>query len=201
MDKDRNIKIIVGLGNPGRRYLRTRHNVGFMALDRFAARCGRPNYRKKTQAYLREDYVWGNSELALIKPQLYMNLSGEALAAVNINWTRELSSLLVICDDASLDFGRIRLRGSGSSGGQKGLKNIVDVLGTQEIARLRIGIGGNPEHVPLEDYVLQPFARGEQSQLPEILDMAADAIECIIESGFETAMNRYNKKSPVENED
>lgn len=195
MKKGNTINIVVGLGNPGRRYLRTRHNAGFMVVDRFSARCGRPVYRKKTASYVREDVILGNRELTLIKPLLYMNSSGEALASTKVNWAAEASGLLVVYDDVSLDFGRIRIRGSGSAGGHKGLKNIIDVLGTSEIARLRIGIGRNPEDMHLIDYVLQPFSREEKRRLPEILDRAADAVEDIVENGVGNAMNRFNKKT------
>ncbi|MFA6451172.1 MAG: aminoacyl-tRNA hydrolase [bacterium] len=191
MDKHEGVRVIVGLGNPGRRYMRTRHNIGFMALDTFTGRLGRPFKQKKTPDFIRADYNCGIYDLITIKPQMYMNLSGEALMRVGLNWQSLKSSMLVVYDDVTIDLGRIRLRRSGSAGGHKGIKNIIDVIGSQEIARLRVGVGNNPE-MDMADYVLQAFGKEEKKLLPDMLELAADAIEAAVEDGVDSAMNRFN---------
>jgi len=186
------IKIIIGLGNPGRKYARTRHNVGFMVLDAFASRCSTLR-TKKTLDYIRTELEFGPAMLTAIKPMRYMNCSGDALLKTGINWAGGKSSILVIYDDVDLEFGRIRLRRSGSSGGHKGMKNIIDVLGTREIARLRVGIGSDPDSI-MTDYVLKPFGKEERGILPDVLELAADAVQAVVESGVENAMNDFNNK-------
>ncbi len=189
--KDDRVKIIVGLGNPGLKYKNTRHNVGFMALDVFAKRCGGAVKTKKTADFIRSTVVFDHEELILIKPQAYMNNSGHSLAATGINWAGLHKNVLVVYDDVTLDFGRLRVRGAGSAGGHKGMKNIIDVLSTQEIPRLRIGVGKDPE-MEMVDYVLKPFFKEEKKYLPDVLNRAADAIECAVADGVEAAMNKYN---------
>jgi PTH1 family peptidyl-tRNA hydrolase len=174
--------------------MRTRHNTGFMALEAFAARCDGPARTKKTADYIRTDLRFGPHELIAIKPVMYMNNSGHALASTGINWAGAMKSVLVVCDDVALELGRIRLRSSGSAGGHNGIKNIIDVLGTREIPRLRVGIGNNPEFI-MTDYVLQPFTKDERRVLPDALELAADAIQCAVEEGLNAAMNKFNAKS------
>jgi len=185
------VKVIVGLGNPGRRYARTRHNIGFMALDTLASRLGKPRLRKKTRHFIREDYDTINGELVLIKPLMYMNLSGEALLRTGLNWDALAPETLVLFDDTSLPFGRIRIRPSGSAGGHKGMKNIIDVFQTPDIARVRLGVGSDPER-DMADYVLAMFTREEVRSLAPFLDRAADAVQAVIDEGVESAMNNFN---------
>jgi peptidyl-tRNA hydrolase, PTH1 family len=194
MENGKGVRVIVGLGNPGRGYARTRHNAGFMVLDAFADRCGKPVRQKKTPDFIRADYQFGPYEVITIKPQMYMNLSGEALRRSGLNWEGLKPNLLVVYDDVTLELGRIRLRHSGSAGGHKGIKNIIDVFGTQEIARLRVGVGNNPD-VPMTDYVLQSFTKDERSVLADALELAADAVQEAVEDGVEAAMNKFNVKN------
>ena len=200
MGKTDEIRIIVGLGNPGRRYARTRHNVGFMALDAFAARCGSVVRVKKTPYFIRTDLIYETHEVIAIKPRMYMNCSGDALLKTGLNWGKERASTLVVFDDASVGFGRVRLRRSGSAGGHKGMKNIIDVLGTNGIPRLRVGIGSG-QTVEMIDYVLQPFGKEERGILPDVLELAADVIQAAVEDGIEAAMNRFNNKPAVATEE
>ena len=186
--------VIAGLGNPGAEYAKTRHNVGFMAVDAFLKEhCGRAT-QKKTRAYTIIKSEFNGGEIAVVKPMMYMNLSGEALSRAPFNFRGGVDELLVVFDDASLGFGRLRFRPKGSAGGQKGMKNIIDTLGTDEINRLRIGIGRN-EDMPLEDYVLRPFGRGEIARLNDVLTDAADAIKYFAERGIDEAMCRFNGTS------
>ncbi|HPI76834.1 MAG TPA: aminoacyl-tRNA hydrolase, partial [bacterium] len=150
---DARVKIIVGLGNPGRKYAHTRHNVGFMAIDEFAARRGAPAFKKKTPEFDRADYDFDGLTVTTLKPLRFMNLSGEAMAASNINWDSTLASTIIVYDDAALPIGRLRIRLSGSSGGHNGLRNIISTFGTEQIPRLRVGIS-RASGESLRDHVL-----------------------------------------------
>lgn len=185
-------EIIVGLGNPGLKYSRTRHNIGFMAADAFARRLGRPSLRKKTPSFVREDYPSGPGGITIIKPMMYMNLSGRALEKTGLNLDSMPPRLLVLYDDAAIGFGRVRIRKTGSAGGHKGMKNIIDILQTKDIPRIRLGVGPQPEGMPLEDFVLRSFAPDEKKLLPAFVDRACDAIEAIMDEGFDAAMGRFN---------
>lgn len=193
------MKVIVGLGNPGKSYERTRHNVGFMVVDEIAGRLGKPRLCKKTRDFVREDYRIGSSELILIKPLLYMNLSGEALRKTGLNWPALIGETLVVYDESALEFGKLRIRRSGSAGGHKGLKNIIDCFASQEIPRLRVGIGRDPEML-LADFVLKPFTGAERKLLPDIISNAADAALLAATDGLEAAMRAHNGGKDQENE-
>lgn len=169
------MKLIVGLGNQGFRYRRTRHNVGFMALDRIA------RMRRRFGA-----------DVLLLKPSTYMNLSGPVVAKAVKREEVRLSDLLVIADDADLPLGSIRLRRSGSSGGHKGLGSIIDKLGTTAFPRLRIGIASTSRGRELADYVLRPFKRSERRYLDETLEKCSLCVESWIKEGIEAAMNKFN---------
>src|SRR3954447_19147187 len=176
--------LIVGLGNPGERYELTRHNLRFMLVDFLARQSGAQVKRAECRALVGRAEIEGRA-VELVKPQTYMNLSGESVACLLRKRLRlkPSSDLLVISDDIALPFGSIRLRQRGSSGGQKGLKNIISVLGTDEFLRLRIGI--RPEH-PVNDtaaYVLERFPRAQHAEVEKILEHCADALRAVIRDG------------------
>ena len=180
-------RLIVGLGNPGREYADTRHNVGFAILDRIAAAAGvRFRANKKWQADTALD-----GEVWLCKPQTYMNLSGESVGALARFHKIEPARVLVVLDDMALPLGRLRLRERGSAGGHNGLKSLIAHLGTQDIPRLRVGIG-SAEHGAAIDHVLGKFALEEQPLLTQALDRAAEAIGHAQSHDLAAAMNRFN---------
>ena len=185
--------LIVGLGNPGERYETTRHNLGFMLVERLAREANCLVKRAECRALVGRCELEGRT-VELVKPQTYMNLSGESVACL-LSKRRELkpqADLLVISDDIALPFGSLRLRPRGSSGGQKGLKNIIDVLGTDDFMRLRIGI--MPEHLVRDTagFVLERFTKAQQSALDEVLGRATDALRAVLRDGIEKAMSQYN---------
>ena len=180
-------RLIVGLGNPGGEYAETRHNVGFMVLDRLAARAGAAfRAEKKWQAIVAPT---GNGWLC--KPQTYMNLSGESVSALGHFYKIEPSQVLVVLDDLALPLGRLRLREKGSAGGHNGLQSVITHLGTNEVPRLRIGIGAAAGEAT--GHVLGRFSPDERPVLDEALNRAADAIEFAQSHDFPAAMNRYNQ--------
>jgi PTH1 family peptidyl-tRNA hydrolase len=185
--------LIVGLGNPGERYEWTRHNLGFMLVDLLARQSSALVKRAECRALVGRAEVEGRA-VELVKPQTYMNLSGESVACLAKKRAgfNVASDLLVISDDIALPFGSIRLRPSGSSGGQKGLKNIISVLGTDEFMRLRVGI--KPEH-PVGDtasYVLERFPRAQRAEVEKVLERGAEALRAVIRDGIEKAMSQFN---------
>jgi PTH1 family peptidyl-tRNA hydrolase len=183
--------LIVGLGNPGLSYKHTRHNVGFMVLD-FLGKKYRLKFEKDQGPSRTAQFSLEKRSVLLIKPLTFMNLSGQAVKAItNKKRIYDLATMLVICDDINLPFAELRLRGSGSAGGQKGLLSIISQLGTSEFARLRIGIGTNFSDAA--DYVLSPFLPPERKTLPLILEQAAAAVESFIMKGLDSTMNLYNK--------
>lgn len=186
------IRLVAGLGNPGREYQRTRHNVGFMVLDRLAADAKLPwDYSEKWGA------AWAKTNVILIKPATYMNRSGQPLAAIANFYKIAASEILVVLDDFALPLGRLRLRAQGSSGGHNGLESVFEHFGTEEIARLRIGIGAAPSAGAV-DYVLGRFFEEEKPILDAAIRRAADAVNCVIDKGLDAAMNVFNK--PTEEE-
>jgi PTH1 family peptidyl-tRNA hydrolase len=186
------IRLVAGLGNPGREYQRTRHNVGFMVLDRLAADAQLPwDYSEKWGA------AWAKTNVILIKPATYMNRSGQPLAAIANFYKIAASEILVVLDDFALPLGRLRLRAQGSSGGHNGLESVFEHFGTEEIARLRIGIGAAPSAGAV-DYVLGRFFEEEKPILDAAIRRAADAVNCVIDKGLDAAMNVFNK--PTEEE-
>lgn len=184
---------IIGLGNPGYEYKSTRHNAGFMVVDRFAARLGRAAAHRKSRSRDERDFRFEGGGVTVIKPLLYMNRSGDALLSMRDELLSPRNRLLVVVDDASLPFGTLRFRPKGSAGGQKGMKSIQKMLGVEEIHRLRFGIGANQD-MPLEDYVLMAFASAERRVLPDALERAVDAVEVWLRDGIEQAMNEFNRK-------
>lgn len=183
--------LIVGLGNPGRDYERTRHNIGFRVVERLAAKHGLSFSKKQAKALLAEGTILERRVL-LAKPQTYMNLSGDAVRPLVAFYNIPLTNLLIVLDDLDLPLGTLRLRPSGSHGGQRGLKHILEQLGGQAVARLRFGIGRPPGRMDAAAYVLQPFAPEEQLLVAETLDRAVRAAETWLQFGIEAAMVRYN---------
>lgn len=183
--------LIVGLGNPGREYHSNRHNVGFQVIDHFAKRHGLEFTRQQSRALISTGSIAGRP-VVLAKPMQYMNRSGGPVASLLRFYKVELENLLVIADDLDLPAGTIRLRPSGSSGGQNGMKDIIDRLGSQEFPRVRIGIGRPPRHMDPVSYVLQDFGKDEIPIIEETYDRAADAIETWLSDGITLAMSRHN---------
>jgi PTH1 family peptidyl-tRNA hydrolase len=194
-----NLYLIVGLGNPGRDYARTRHNAGFMVLDALAGRW-KAEWRseKKFEARLARGERDGR-RILLCQPQTYMNASGEAVGAVAGFNKIPASRVLVAVDDADLAFGQIRLRPGGSSGGHHGLESVEQHLGTRDYARQRIGIGrDDPAARQIAGYVLSPFRAAERELLEKVLQTACDQIECWLSAGAAQAMNRFNGAVKIE---
>ena len=185
--------LIVGLGNPGERYERTRHNLGFMLVDLLARQSNAQVKRSECRALVGRAEIEGRA-VELVKPQTYMNLSGESVACLLRKRERlkTADGLLVVSDDIALPFGSIRLRARGSSGGQKGLENIISVLGTDEFLRLRIGI--RPEHMVSDTagFVLERFTKAQQTEVEKILERSAEALRAVLRDGIDKAMSQYN---------
>lgn len=183
--------LIVGLGNPGREYKETRHNVGFMVVDRLCQKWGVKPNKLQAKALIAQAMV-AEEKIILAKPQTFMNLSGQAVAPLARYYKLELPQVLVIHDDLDLPLGTIRLRPSGGSGGQKGLGSIIQQFGTQDFPRLRIGIGRPPGRMEAADYVLQTFSKGEMETFQFVLVKAEEAVLSFIQQGIVTAMNQFN---------
>jgi len=185
------MKLIVGLGNPGREYDRTRHNVGFDVLRLLAERFAAPIAKLKHEAEQTEILI-GNERVLLAAPQTFMNLSGRSIRQIVDFYKLPVEEILVICDDLNLPTAKLRLRGSGSAGGQKGLQNTIDQLGTNQFARLRIGIDRPPPRFETTDYVLGRFNRDDRERIDLAVQQAADAVELFAREGLTAAMNVVN---------
>ena len=186
--------IIVGLGNPDRQYQNTRHNIGFDVIDAIADKNHITVGERKHKALIGKGFV-GGQKVVLVKPQTYMNLSGESVREViDFYKVDEKSELIVISDDVSLTVGQIRIRKKGSTGGHNGLKNIILHLGHDEFQRVKMGVGEKPAGYDLVDYVLGHFPKEERKIMDESIGRAAKAIEVIVTDGADAAMNQYNKK-------
>ena len=186
--------IICCLGNPGREYENTRHNVGFVTADALSDRTGIPVKRIRFKALTGTGEIAGHKVL-LMKPNTYMNLSGTALQEAAAFYKVPAERCLVVSDDVTLDPGRLRLRRNGSAGGHNGLKSIINMLGTQDFPRIKIGVGKKPHpDYDLADWVLGKFSPEDQKRIAQAAEKACDAIECVLSKGMEQAMNRYNAK-------
>ncbi len=185
--------LIVGLGNPGADYLWTPHNLGFLVVDHLAARAGIRVERPEAQSFAGLGRI-GGREVALAKPQTYMNLSGMAVRELAARFAAAPEETLVVVDDVALPWGTLRIREHGSAGGHNGLKSIVGALGTDLFPRVRIGI--KPEHpvADLASYVLSPIRKSEREAAAAMVEAAADAVEIILGDGLMQAMNRFNRK-------
>jgi PTH1 family peptidyl-tRNA hydrolase len=188
------MKLIVGLGNPGGKYKDTRHNVGFEVAAVLAQRHATSSPREKFQGETVEATIAGQKVL-LLTPLTYMNVSGSSVLAARDFYKIENSDILIVCDDFALPLAKLRLRPKGSSGGQNGLKDILRRLGTEEIPRLRIGIGIPPAGRSAANYVLTRFTKEEQPEIAAAIQRAADASAVWVESGMATAMNKFNTSS------
>ena len=184
----------MGLGNPGREYQDTRHNLGFMLIDRLMERAGSGRFRRQSQADVAE-VTLARRRVVLAKPQTFMNLSGESVRPLVARYCDgDAAKLIAASDDVALPLGMIRIRPRGSAGGQKGLRSIIDQLGTQQFTRLRLGVG--PDH-PVEDlsgFVLSRIPRRDRKAVDEMLDRAADAVEVVLIEGVERAMSLFNQR-------
>ena len=185
--------LVVGLGNPGKKYEGTRHNAGMMALMKLAERYGVEVSRKRFQGVTGEVRIAGKRALLLF-PHTYMNLSGKAVAEAMKFYKLDVSQLLVFSNDISLDPGIVRVRRKGSAGGQRGLQNIIDCIDSEDFVRIKLGIGAKPHpEMDLADWVLSRFTFAEKKALEEAAEKAAEAAELVIEGKIDEAMNRYSK--------
>lgn len=185
--------VIAGLGNPGLEYNGTRHNIGFCAIDELAARNQIIIDTKKHKALCGKGMINGQKAV-LAKPQTYMNLSGESIREIADFYKVEPDHIIILFDDISLEPGQIRVRTKGSAGGHNGIKSIISHLGTMDFPRVKIGIGAKPAFMDLADYVLSRFSQGEQKLVEDGLLDGVRAVELILESGIDQAMNRFNGK-------
>jgi len=183
--------LIAGLGNPGAQYRQTRHNAGFMVLDRLAARLGVKFSRLESKALVtKADYQ--GSRLVLVKPHTFMNLSGQPVGSLSRYYKVPLEQLLVVYDEVDLPLGTLRIRPGGGSAGHKGITSIIERLGSQDFPRLRLGVSRPPGRMEAADYVLQEFAASEKELLNVALEAAVDAILVFVSEGLEAAMNKFN---------
>ncbi len=187
------MKLIIGLGNPDRRYQHTRHNVGWEVIDRLARRLGTAVDQEEGWALVGGARI-GRHRVLLAKPQTYVNLSGTAVVDLRRRHRVKLEDLLIVVDDLDLSPGRLRLRAGGSHGGHNGLRSIIEALGSDAFPRLRVGIGRPPEGVDPARFVLTRFSEQERALIEPALDRAADAVEAIVREGLTAAMNRFNAR-------
>jgi len=190
------VKLVVGLGNPGRRYARTRHNLGFLLLDRIAEARGIRIGDDRCESLVGRG-VWERESLVLAKPQTYMNNSGVAVAALLRRFRVRGADLVVAYDDLDLPFGRLRIRCGGSAGGHRGLASILQHVADRDFVRLRMGIGRPPAGVDPVEYVLSRFPAEEQQSLEDVLSRAEEALEAIVLKGPVRAMEDFNRQEPA----
>jgi PTH1 family peptidyl-tRNA hydrolase len=185
------VYMIVGLGNPGREYEKTRHNIGFRCVDALAAKYTLPFVKKQAKAQIADGKI-GEQRVLLVKPQTYMNLSGDSVRELVNFYKIPLDRLLVIEDDMDIPLGTLRIRMQGSAGGQNGLKHIIQQLGTPQVFRVRFGIGRPPGRMEARDYVLQAFDKSEEILVVETVERVLKAVEVWLTEGIVMAMNRQN---------
>jgi PTH1 family peptidyl-tRNA hydrolase len=184
---------MAGLGNPGRRYSKTRHNIGFLVLDRFAFRQKSAWHERKGLAAVGSHLV-GSTRILLVKPQTHMNRSGEAIREILDASGVPTESLIVVHDDMDLPFETMKLKRGGGSGGHKGIESILCELGSDRFLRVKMGIGRPEAGEQPEDYVLGPFPDEQGARLPLFLERGAEALECVLEEGIDRAMNLFNTR-------
>ena len=185
------MKIIVGLGNPGAKYAGTRHNVGFAVLDELAERHNIRIDTAKHKALIGKGIIDGE-KVILAMPQTFMNLSGESVRAIMDFYKCTVEDLIVVYDDIDLDVGKLRIRQKGSAGGHNGMKNIIQHVGSQEFVRIRVGVGKKPDHMDLADYVLSRIGKEDLANIRASCGNACDAVETILADGTVAAMNKFN---------
>lgn len=191
--------IIAGLGNPSKEYEKTRHNAGFDTIDLLAEKLGIDLTEKKHRAYCGKGMI-GTEKVLLLKPQTFMNNSGESLRDAADFYKVEPEQILVIYDDISLEPGQLRIRMKGSAGGHNGIKSIIAHLKTQDFPRIKIGVGAKPERMDLADYVLSRFSPAEREKMEESFREGAEAVITFLQDGADAAMNRYNRKKDISQE-
>jgi len=183
--------LLIGLGNPGREYKDTRHNFGFMLIDRIAVRLNARGMKVQSKAIVLTS-AYEERKLILAKPQTFMNLSGQSVQGLAHFYKVPFTNMLVLSDDLDIPFGTIRIRASGGPGGQRGMASIIEKLGTKDFPRLRLGIGRPPGRMDAAAYVLQNFSKDEMQTLSEVLDHGAEAVFAFVTHGLNKAMNEYN---------
>lgn len=183
--------LILGLGNPGARYARSRHNAGWRVADCLGGRWGCPLARQEARSRVGRTRV-GEQEIVLARPGTFMNLSGEAARALGDRYGVDPARCLVVCDDVDLPLGRLRLRAGGSAGGHRGLLSVTEALGTEEFPRLRVGVGRPPEGMDTADWVLSDFGQEEETIVARVVPAAADAVEAVLRTSLERAMSEFN---------
>ena len=184
--------LIVGLGNPGLQYEKTRHNAGFMVIDALAEKYGVGFPKRKYDALIGECKI-GDNRIMLVKPQTFMNLSGKAVTAICSFYKIPYDKVIVMFDDVSLDVGKIRVRRKGSDGGHNGIKDIIELSGTSDIPRIKIGVGKKPNaEYDLKDWVLGKFSKEDLDNFQKATESGVKAAEEIVKRGIDSAMNRYN---------
>ncbi|MGZ3494178.1 MAG: aminoacyl-tRNA hydrolase [Thermodesulfobacteriota bacterium] len=191
------MKIIVGLGNPGISYRMTRHNIGFLAVDRLAKADRTPIRTKRFKSLFGTGWI-DSQQAVFVKPMTFMNRSGEAVKGVADFFGSTIEDLLVLHDDLDLPFGRLRFKQRGGDGGHQGVRSIIDRMGGNNFLRLKIGIGRPPPGMDPADYVLEVFDRTEQPELDGILSQAAEAVKVMLLEGLEKAMNQFQRKRSLE---
>ncbi|HET9906349.1 MAG TPA: aminoacyl-tRNA hydrolase [Anaerolineales bacterium] len=183
--------LLIGLGNPGREYRDTRHNFGFMLVDRLAVRLNARGMKMQSKAIV-TDAMYEDHKLILAKPQTYMNLSGPSVQGLVHFYKIPLTNVMVLSDDLDIPFGTIRIRASGGYGGQRGLASIIESLGTKDFPRMRLGVGRPPGKMDPANFILQNFSRDEIKAISEILDAGADAVLEFVKNGLNASMNKFN---------
>lgn len=183
--------LLIGLGNPGREYKDSRHNIGFMLIDHLAVRLNAHGMKLQSKAIVISTH-YEERKIILAKPQTYMNLSGQSVQGLLHFYKVPFENLLVAHDDLDLPFGTIRIRPGGGPGGQRGMASTIEKLGTQDFPRLRLGIGRPPGRMDPKDYVLQSFSKEDSKLLPEILDRSAEAALTFVTQGLNRTMNQFN---------
>ncbi len=186
--------LIAGLGNPTKEYERTRHNAGFDTIDTLADKHGITVAERKHRALCGKGMV-GGERVLLMKPQTFMNLSGESIRDAADFYKIEPPQIMIIYDDISLEVGQLRIRTKGSAGGHNGIKSIISHLKSQEFLRIKIGVGAKPDRMDLADYVLSRFSQTDRAVMEDAFQSAAEAVELMITEGAEAAMNQYNRKN------
>ena len=187
------MKLVVGLGNPGPRYAGTRHNVGFDVLDSIASR-HRLEWEMAPRGVEALASKWRDADTLLAKPLTFMNLSGPAVLGLVQFFKLELGDLLIVVDDTNLELGRLRTRAGGSAGGHNGLKSLIQALGTDQFARMRLGVGRGDARRDLADHVLAKFEPDERGAVDELIDRASEAVGLFVTEGIHPVMNRFNRK-------
>ena len=194
--------VIAGLGNPGREYGNTRHNIGFRVIEQIAEKYQISMLERKHKAVIGKGYIDGQ-KVILVKPLTYMNLSGESVRSIADYYKIEPEDIIIAFDDIDLEVGQLRVRRKGSAGGHNGIKSIIQHLGTNEFPRVKVGVGAKPEGGDLVRHVLgryhifrclKRFSREDEKAMDEVLDLAVEAVELIVTEGVDAAMNRYNAK-------